>query len=122
MPMDTIPGGSPARTAPASWLRPVCERLLTALERVRGERERDTLAARAALRHAVTAYVRALRAEGISAPWVLESVIAFARGVRPRRTPARTKDPVEADVVRWSLAALEWPPTAHGVDVEAVAP
>jgi len=91
-----------------SWLRPVCERLVNALDRARGEHERDSLASRVVLRQAVSAYVRALRAEGISAPWVLESVVAFARGCRPRLA-ARSPDPVEADVVRWSLAALEWP-------------
>ena len=103
-------GASPSRSSVASWLRPVCERLISALDLVRGESDRDPLASRVALRHAVSAYVAALRAEGISSPWVLESVVAFARACRPRRaSPQRAPDPVEADVVRWSLAALEWP-------------
>src|SRR6185437_15118559 len=92
----------------APTLRRVCEKFLSALDRVRGERDRDPLAARAALRQAVTAYVTALRSEGISPPWVLESVIAFARGCRPRRSAPRSPDPVEVDIVRWSLAALDW--------------
>jgi hypothetical protein len=103
------------RAASTSWLRPVCERLIAALDRVRGDRDRDSLAARAALRQAVSAYVGALRAEGISAPWVLESVVAFARGCRPRRTALRSPDPVEADIVRWSLVALEWPQMMRGL-------
>jgi hypothetical protein len=96
------------RFATTSWLRPACEKLLSALEKVRGN-DADGPESRAALCQAVTSYVRALRAEGISAPWVLESVVAFARGVAPRRARPVTHDPVEADVVRWSLAALEWP-------------
>jgi hypothetical protein len=101
------------RTAPIG-LRRVCERLLSTLERARGDHDRERLATRAALRHAVTAYVEALRSEGISPPWVLESVVAFARGVRPRRPVAQDSDSVEADVVRWSMAALRWPPMRTG--------
>jgi hypothetical protein len=106
----------------ATGLRPICERLLATLERARGDRDRERLSTRAALRHAVTAYVNALRSEGISPPWVLESVLAFARGVRTGRSPARSYDPVEADVVRWSLAALRWPPMRSTADVEVLAP
>lgn len=103
-------GASQSRSSAGSWLRPVCERLISALDLVRGDSDRDPLASRVALRHAVSAYVAALRAEGISSPWVLESVLAFARACRPRRATApRAPDPVEVDVVRWSLAALEWP-------------
>jgi hypothetical protein len=116
-PLTTGPRGSSG-----SWLRPICERLLAALDRVRGDQERERLRTRAALRQAVTAYVRALRSEGISAPWVLESVVAFARGARPTRTSPKGQDPVEADVVRWSMAALEWPPVTKSIDAEAVAP
>jgi len=107
---------------PATGLRPICEQLLATLERARGDHDRERLATRAALRHAVTAYVNALRSEGISPPWVLESVVAFARGVRPARSVARPRDPVEADVVRWSLAALRWPPMRSTSDVEVIAP
>jgi hypothetical protein len=129
-----------ARTFPIG-LRPICERFLSTLERARGGHDRERLAARAALRHAVTAYVEALRSEGISPPWVLESVVAFARGVRPRRaapmnkdssavppgkdprTVPPDKDSVEADVVRWSMAALRWPPLRPTTgDIEVLAP
>lgn len=103
---------TPSRASSGTWLQPVCERLIAALDVVRKDRDRDSLASRAALRSAVSAYVTALRAEGISSPWVLESVVAFARACRPRRAAViRSPDPVEADVVRWSLAALEWPVT-----------
>jgi hypothetical protein len=106
-------GASPPRASAGSWLRPVCERLISALDLARRDPDRDPLASRVALRHAVSAYVAALRAEGISSPWVLESVVAFARACRPRRATAqRLPDPVEADVVRWSLAALDWPRAA----------
>lgn len=111
---------TPSRAPAGSWLRPVCERLISALNVVRGDHDRDPLASRAALRNAVSAYVTALRAEGISSPWVLESVVAFARACRPRRTAVtRSPDPVEADVVRWSLVALEWP---LGFGTEQVVP
>jgi hypothetical protein len=104
-------------------LRPICQRLLTTLERARGDHDRERLATRAALRHAVTAYVDALRSEGISPPWVLESVVAFARGVRPRQLVVQDSDSVEADVVRWSLAALRWPPAGSTTgDVEVAVP
>jgi hypothetical protein len=104
-------------------LRPICERFLATLERARGDHDRERLATRAALRHAVTAYVEALRSEGISPPWVLESVVAFARGVRPRRAVPQDKDSVEADVVRWSMAALRWPPLRPTTgDIEVLAP
>lgn len=111
MPVDKPNVGlAQPRATIASWLRPVCERLISALDLVRRDSDRDQLASRVALRQAVSAYVRALRAEGISSPWVLESVVAFARGCRPRRTSTtRSPDPIEVDVVRWSLAALEWP-------------
>ncbi len=111
---------TPSRAPAGSWLRPVCERLISALDVVRGDHDRDPLASRAALRNAVSAYVTALRAEGISSPWVLESVVAFARACRPRRAAVtRSPDPVEADVVRWSLVALEWP---LGLGTEQVVP
>jgi hypothetical protein len=110
------------RSSSTSWLRPVCERLIAALDRVRGDQDRDPLESRVALRQAVSAYVRALRSEGISSPWVLESVVAFARGCRPRRTTVRSPDPVEADIVRWSLAALEWPQMVRGLDTENALP
>jgi hypothetical protein len=114
---------SPTRTFPIR-LRPICERLLTTLERARGDHDRERLATRAALRHAVTAYIEALRSEGISPPWVLESVVAFARGVHPRRpVVVQERDSVEADVVRWSLAALRWPPIRSTTgDVEVMVP
>ena len=111
---------TPSRAPAGSWLRPVCERLISALDVVRGDPDRDPLASRAALRNAVSAYVTALRAEGISSPWVLESVVAFARACRPRRSAnTRSPDPVEADVVRWSLVALEWP---VGISAERAMP
>ena len=111
-----------ARSFPIG-LRPICERFLATLERARGDHDRERLATRAALRHAVTAYVEALRSEGISPPWVLESVVAFARGVRPRRAVPQDKDSVEADVVRWSMAALRWPPMRPTTgDIEVLAP
>jgi hypothetical protein len=119
---DSQPLATGPRGSSGSWMRPICERLLLALDRVRGDPERERLVTRAALRQAVTAFVRALRTEGISAPWVLESVVAFARGARPPRPGPRGQDPVEADVVRWSMAALEWPPAAKAIDVEVVAP
>jgi hypothetical protein len=121
MPAHHLTPTSVAR-APTGGLRPICERLLSALERARGEHDRERLATRAALRQAVTAYVEALRSEGISPPWVLESVVAFARGVHPRKPVTRGSDPVEADVVRWSLAALRWPPMRSATDVEVMAP
>jgi hypothetical protein len=119
---NTAQAASAPRAPATSWLRPICERLLTALDRVWREHDRDPLVARAALRQAVTAYVRALRAEGISSPWVLESVVAFARGCRPRRSASSAHDPVEADVVRWSLAALEWPLISRPNEAAAIAP
>jgi hypothetical protein len=109
---ETAQATAANRGTAASLLQPICERLLAALDCVRREHNRDSLRARATLRHAVTAYVRTLRAEGISSPWVLESVIAFARGCRPSRAALVSHDPVEADIVRWSLAALEWPEPA----------
>ena len=122
MPAPYLTPASVPRTFPIG-LRPICERLLTTLERARGDHDRERLATRAALRHAVTAYVDALRSEGISPPWVLESVVAFARGVRPRRPVAQDSDSVEADVVRWSLAALRWPPMRSTTgDVEVMVP
>lgn len=121
MPAHYLTPASVPRT-PTPGLRPICERLLSSLERARGEPDRGRLATRAALRHAVTAYVEALRSEGISPPWVLESVVAFARGVRPGRSLAREGDSVEADVVRWSLAALRWPPMRSSTDIEVMAP
>jgi hypothetical protein len=122
MPASYVTPTSVPRTARIG-LRPVCERLLSTLERARGDHDRERLATRAALRHAVTAYVEALRSEGISPPWVLESVVAFARGVRPRRPVAQDSDSVEADVVRWSMAALRWPPMRTGTgDAEVMVP
>ena len=59
---------TPSRAPAGSWLRPVCERLISALDVVRGDHDRDPLASRAALRNAVSAYVTALRAEGIPSP------------------------------------------------------
>jgi hypothetical protein len=107
---------------PTPGLRPVCERLLTALERVRGEPDSARLATRAALRQAVMAYIQALRSEGIAPAWVLQSVVAFARGVRPGRAVPQTADPVEEDVLRWSLAALRWPTARPVSDVEVLTP
>lgn len=122
MPAPYLTPASVPRTFPTG-LRPICERLLTTLERARGDHDRERLATRAALRHAVTAYVDALRSEGISPPWVLESVVAFARGVHPRRPVVQDTDSVEADVVRWSLAALRWPPMRSTTgDVEVMVP
>jgi hypothetical protein len=126
MPAPYLTPASVPRTMPRNFsigLRPICERFLATLERARGDHDRERLATRAALRHAVTAYVEALRSEGISPPWVLESVVAFARGVRPRRAVPQDKDSVEADVVRWSMAALRWPPLRHTTgDIEVLAP
>ena len=122
MPAPYLTPASVPRIPPIG-LRPVCERLLSTLERARGDHDRERLATRAALRLAVTAYVEALRSEGISPPWVLESVVAFARGVRPRRPVAQGTDSVEADVVRWSMAALRWPPLRAGTgDAEVMVP
>jgi hypothetical protein len=122
MPAPYLTPASVPRTSPGG-LRPICQRLLATLERARGDQDRERLATRAALRHAVTAYVDALRSEGISPPWVLESVVAFARGVRPRRPVVQDSDSVEADVVRWSLAALRWPPMGSTTgDVEVMVP
>jgi hypothetical protein len=122
MPAPYLTPASVPRTPPIG-LRPVCERLLSTLERARGDHDRERLATRAALRLAVTAYVEALRSEGISPPWVLESVVAFARGVRPRRPVAQDSDSVEADVVRWSMAALRWPPIRSATgEVEVIVP
>ena len=94
MPAPHLTPASVPRMSPIG-LRPICERLLTTLERARGDHDRERLATRAALRHAVTAYVDALRSEGISPPWVLESVVAFARGVhragQSYRAPTRSK-------------------------------
>jgi hypothetical protein len=122
MPAPHLTPASVPRTF-STGLRPICERLLTTLEQARGDHDRERLATRAALRHAVTAYIEALRSEGISPPWVLESVVAFARGVKPRRPVVQDNDSVEADVVRWSLAALRWPPMRSATgDVEAMVP